>query len=599
MPEMCANPLLLQWLKEWYDGARERNSKGATTYRKAYDSMKACPMRFNHPMEAQQLHGLGPKLCQRLTDKLEEHCKSNGVPMPEIPYKCSKRKSDDEGSGGPDPAKKQRKRQPKQYVPAFRSGAYGLLLGLLIINEDATLGLTKDELIEVAQPHSDPNFTTPSEPGKFFTAWNSMKTLKDKDLVLEHGRPVRRYMLTDEGREVALRCQSYQLSKGNVANHLQQGPKSQTLPKSTSTNVDAGPSIPEESNTREASIEVIASQDDPFADAQVIEPEDTAVQDTSSATVFSDPIGSLDFSAIRIARGTFDVRLVIDNREIRSTHDRDYISEELAKRDIKAITRSLPVGDALWVAKLKELSPELLTSGDEGVGKDEILLDHIVERKRLDDLIGSIKDGRFHEQKFRLRRSGVKNVTYLVENITISDERQMKYGEAVASAIASTQVVNGFFIKRTEKLDDTIRYLARMTKLLQDQYEKEDLYIIPAKALHPQTYLGMLDKLRRDQPKKKHYVTFASFNSLSSKSADLTLRDVYLKMLMCCRGVTGEKAIEIQKRWKTPRKFVEAFEATEDRRKKDTMVSDQLQTLVPRKKVAKQLSTRIAAVWAP
>ena len=32
MPEMCANPLLLQWPKEWYDGARERNSKGATTY---------------------------------------------------------------------------------------------------------------------------------------------------------------------------------------------------------------------------------------------------------------------------------------------------------------------------------------------------------------------------------------------------------------------------------------------------------------------------------------------------------------------------------------------------------------------------------------
>ena len=29
----------------------------------------------------------------------------------------------------------------------------------------------------------------------------------------------------------------------------------------------------------------------------------------------------------------------------------------------------------------------------------EILLEHVVERKRMDDLAGSITDGRFHEQK--------------------------------------------------------------------------------------------------------------------------------------------------------------------------------------------------------
>lgn len=32
MTEECANPLLLKWIKEWYDQARERNSKGVTTY---------------------------------------------------------------------------------------------------------------------------------------------------------------------------------------------------------------------------------------------------------------------------------------------------------------------------------------------------------------------------------------------------------------------------------------------------------------------------------------------------------------------------------------------------------------------------------------
>lgn len=32
MPTDCANPLLAQWLKEWMDQAKERNSKGYTVY---------------------------------------------------------------------------------------------------------------------------------------------------------------------------------------------------------------------------------------------------------------------------------------------------------------------------------------------------------------------------------------------------------------------------------------------------------------------------------------------------------------------------------------------------------------------------------------
>jgi crossover junction endonuclease MUS81 len=87
----CANPLLLSWVKEWLDTARERNSKGVTTYKKAYDSMKSCPLPFTHPSEAQQLTGFGPKLCSRLTDKLKDYCEEHGLPMPEMPHKQRKK----------------------------------------------------------------------------------------------------------------------------------------------------------------------------------------------------------------------------------------------------------------------------------------------------------------------------------------------------------------------------------------------------------------------------------------------------------------------------------------------------------------------------
>ena len=56
-------------------------------YKKAYESMKACPLSFQHPSEAQQLNGLGPKLCDRLTEKLKAYCLENGLPEPEHPQK--------------------------------------------------------------------------------------------------------------------------------------------------------------------------------------------------------------------------------------------------------------------------------------------------------------------------------------------------------------------------------------------------------------------------------------------------------------------------------------------------------------------------------
>ena len=55
-------------------------------------------------------------------------------------------------------------------------------------------------------------------------------------------------------------------------------------------------------------------------------------------------------------------------------------------------TRQLPVGDALWIARHKDL-------------RHEYVLDFIVERKRVDDLWSSIKDGRYKQQKLRLQVS--------------------------------------------------------------------------------------------------------------------------------------------------------------------------------------------------
>ncbi|CCT62153.1 related to MUS81 protein, repair of UV-and methylation-induced DNA damage [Fusarium fujikuroi IMI 58289] len=572
-----ANPQLLAWVKEWLDLARERNSKGVTTYRTAYNSLKACPITFEHPAQLQQLKGFGPKLCERLEQQLKKHCEQNGLPMPPHPRsrKAIPVAGVDNGEGSPKPAKKARK--PKAYVPALRSGAFALVVGLSMLDEDSSVGMTKAELIEVAQPHCDSSFSAPSDPTKFYTAWNSMKTLLQKELVYERGRPLRRYALTDEGWEVAKRIKDtehWQAENGRAKDPTSAQP----------VNPDCQPIS--NRRPRSPSIEISEPAKAPSEYQNIVSDGPTVSDDNSLP----------NFTPIRLPPGSFTVHLVLDVREVRAKTDRDYMQEELAKLGAKPIMRSMELGDAQWIAKCHD--PNLLISqGAEGA---EVVLDWIVERKRLDDLIGSIKDGRFHEQKFRLQRSGVRKVIYIIEEISMDPEVASRYAEAVRSAIASTQVVNGYFVKRTAKMDDTVRYLARMTAMLKRTYESKPLNVIPTKILTSQNYLPLLKHLR-ESISPDWYITYPAFSSLASKSESITLRDVFLKMLMTTKGITGERALEIQKRWKTPYDFVKAFEACgsgeQGLKRKRELVFSQTSHLVGRKKFTKPLSTKIAEVW--
>jgi len=652
--------------------------------------MKACPLIFSHPSEAQQLSGIGPKICDYLTDKLKEHCEANGLPTPKKPKgKVRKRLSAEDlvEAEEPIPAKKPRKAKP--YVPSLRTGPYALILALSSLSEDSLQSLSKAQVIELAQPHCESSFTTPSEAGKFYTAWNSMTTLVNKDLVHERGRPQRRYALTEEGWEVAGRIRAVQSdegagratsskdptpanakgavsgpsktksesddlfldleddSEGDYAVIAQPKPsspapkpsahvgsgqiagqrigkapedKSGTFSKTrerkepkakppnssvveilSSNEGSTAPNIPWSSSTFKQTCRSMATkpQSDGSSHGKGSPPcrinanKPTARQPPESAS--ENPPGLPSFHPLTLQPGTYRVELVLDNREVRTKEDRDYIADCLLKNGVRPLVRPLDLGDFLWVAKVND--PGLLSRyGEEG---DEIALDWIVERKRLDDLVGSITDGRFQEQKFRLRKSGVRNVIYLIEEFSLSAEKSQKFHEAINSAIASTQVVNGYFVKRTTKLDETIRYLARTTRMLKRLYEQKPLYLIPTSVLSPTTYLPLLTHLRThpEHEGRNYNITYSSFASLSSKSDTLNLRDVFLKMLMCTRGISGDKALAIQKVWKTPRAFIEGFEACATQKERETLVETKLGGNVGRTKVKGVLGAKVAGVW--
>lgn len=425
------------------------------------------------------------------------------------------------------PPEAKKARRPKPYVPSHRSGPYAIMIALSSLPEGSSAGLTKAQIIEQAQEHCDSSFTAPIDTSKFYTAWSSMKTLGDKDLIYEKGRPLRRYFLSEEGWEVAKRIKAVQGggklqtdqrgtaiirktpdivadfddSDGQDDLEMPKGipPVSEETGQATllQRGQTLGGSVTDkfgtfsESRTRGAPpkpdyVEILSSPEPPrgLEHAEMRSSSDPRSHQLGSRSTsilrqketkvpLQDVRNSQDspfpptFEPIKLQPGTFKIQLILDNREVRAKNDRDYIQDQLVRLGINPLIRPLELGDFFWVAKCND--PGLLVRyGEEG---DEVALDWIVERKRLDDLVGSIKDGRFQEQKFRLRKSGVKNVVYVIEEYSLSSERLSQFHEAIESSIASTQVIEGYFVKKTLKLDDTIRYLGRMTVMLQSIYE--------------------------------------------------------------------------------------------------------------------------------
>lgn len=125
----------------------------------------------------------------------------------------------------------------------------------------------------------------------------------------------------------------------------------------------------------------------------------------------------------------------------------------LEQRKVNFEVRRLSVGDFLWICR------------DESKKDHEIVLPYIVERKRMDDLASSIKDGRFHEQKFRLSDCGLHNKIYLIENRGSNAHVGLPLTNLLQAA-TNTLVQNDFTVKFTDSNDNSMLYLSIMSNLL-------------------------------------------------------------------------------------------------------------------------------------
>ncbi|KAL1748375.1 ERCC4 domain-containing protein [Schizophyllum fasciatum] len=259
------------------------------------------------------------------------------------------------------------------------------------------------------------------------------------------------------------------------------------------------------------------------------------------------------FDPIVIPAEGYDIHLVLDNREVKSKKDRDGLAESLARKGVPVIREALGVGDVAWKAVRRRR---------QGNEYDEVTLDVILERKRFDDLWMSIKDGRFHEQKFRLHNSALTKIFYIVESYDRNRREEAKkspMGKAFDTAISSTIVVDRFRVKETSHINDTIAYYATLHEMVKLRYQNQPLHIIPSHLVRRPTYLKLQKHLRHTQPHREHLTSFAQFQALNSKSGFTTVRETWARQLLRVNKMSAEKAGAIVQRYPCARALRDAF----------------------------------------
>ncbi|CAH8586627.1 unnamed protein product [Schistosoma rodhaini] len=271
-----------------------------------------------------------------------------------------------------------------------------------------------------------------------------------------------------------------------------------------------------------------------------VEPQKHQISSSSVLTPFVVPGNSYEIILLADVRENFGSNKV---RQMLPTVFQNY--------NIKCESRALPVGDFLWIARWRNESGCLM----------EAVLDQIVERKRMDDLAHSIVDGRFREQKYRLKRTGLLQLIYLIEECPMMHNQKVSY-DVLLQAISNAQMIDGLHIMTTKSHEDTVDLLAALSQRLQSRVSS-DLYVNYQKSNDIPFKLSTVNALG-----------WCEFVKLANKSPDPSIRDIFAKHLMQIPGCSGPKITSIMEKYPTPCILMDAYDKQSTMSGKGNMLAE-------------------------
>lgn len=592
--------LFLSWIQAEYTTKSQVKSRMAHTYYNAIKSLKQYPNAIKHPQELIDLKYFGTKMVSEMENKLAAYCEEYGYDLPALPEHLRektdshrKRKKDEihmTGDSDPEtPTAATKKKAPgkprqrsKRYVPAIYSGGYAILMSLHIHDKNRN-GLSKNDIIKYATPYCTSSFQANPSTGSFYSSWSSINTLIKNEYIEVQGNP-KYYSLTDQGIEVATVLK--ELGNGSLT------VKNVEIDNDTSDTSINSSSVECRENKR---INPLSSSS----------PQTSLISKNLTGTNIngrlstSSPLKNIYSRAGTLEdreeqpnyqiweSGSYKIKFILDNREVFSVHERDFFSKTLKNLGVKLDVRSLPVGDGVWIAINKTT-------------KQEATLNFIFERKRLDDLAGSITDGRYREQKSRLERTGMKSIFYIVEEQMGSDIS--KFSEAIQTCICMNTTYSGFHTIRTKDPDQTMGLINDLTDLIKKLHHSKSLLVLePRNITTQQQYTGLLNRMRKQYAEKEVVYSFNTFNDIMGKTAVMNIKQIFVKMLMTIKGVGLDKACAIQAKFKTPRSLLETYGRLHNidptGNKCALLIFNLLEAEIGPRKIGKALSTKIASVW--
>lgn len=645
--------LFLAWMQAEHDVKVQLRSRVAHTYYNAMKSLKQYPNPITHPRALLDLKFFGDKLVNDMTSKLQSYCNEYGYTFPQLPPEyapdsvdaesqssrksASKKRSQASANSSDDadadaennnadsgtsrransrPTKRTRK---KRYIPEINSGGYAILMALSIYDKHEN-GMTRNEIVKHATQYCTSSFQANPATGNFHSAWASVNTLIKNEYVLAEGTP-KYYSLTDLGKEVAeilkemfekaegtpvgprsnpsslaaanQASENATSRSGNMNNSMRNNPLASSSPKDLRTAVgsrDLG--IASSSPFRGGGLDDISA-----IKRKQVHPATTAAAATATVTtMMSSPLANIKQVASESSgrseyqiwkSGSYDIKFLLDNREVFSKQERDFFSSALKDMGINLEVRALPVGDGTWIAVNRHT-------------KQETTLNFIFERKRLDDLAGSILDGRYREQKCRLERTGMETIFYIVEEQTGSDISA--FADAIKTCISMNTTYSGFHTMRTKDPDQTLALISDLTNLINKLYSSKTLLVLEPRSLSTQEeYKQLLGTMRAEFSDKEVVYSYNTFHEIMGKTALTSVREMFIRFLMTVRGVSLEKASAIQAQYKTPRALISAYhrchdEAPDGSRCRE-LVQHALREEVGVRRVGSALSAKLATVW--
>jgi crossover junction endonuclease MUS81 len=223
-----------------------------------------------------------------------------------------------------------------------------------------------------------------------------------------------------------------------------------------------------------------------------------------------------------------NVQIIVDSRETK-------LFSILTERDLDIYKDNISI------------QKEQLELGDIHIIFNEIT--YIYERKTVNDLLCSIKDGRYKEQKNRLLANSTNN-NYIIEGDTITSNKNFKNQKILTSAYLNSiyrDKINVFF---TANIDDTATFLLLLVSKIIEK---------------PENYLNESSGIAHD------YIDVCKIKSQKNKNID---KDTcYLLQLSQIPNISKEIAKKIKEIYPTMSSLIKNLEEQPDQKSKISLLT--------------------------